>query len=272
MTLPQKNGHRIKTPSSKLTILVSSCWKKNCIRNNAHNFFILSLVFLKLLIVSVAFFLGHPVYVWCTRVENWYIYHLHTSFIGLISRPLPPPPPPTDIEPGGTHARSRSPEPPYIGKRIYPLYLGYWLPWAITKNTPFSGLSREISPRLRPKYPPFPRKWECACGPLMHSSGGGGGGAGLMCINKNMHATVMMVHIDLIGFLGRLRHVINESIVWIRFIKLLFSHTLIMEMLYGSQLLKVLFFPCKNSKIGLAESLWRLIHFPMYLINMFMKN
>ena len=61
MTLPQKNGHRIKTPSSKLTILVSSCWEKNFIRNNAHNFFILSLVFLKLLIVSVAFFLGHPV-------------------------------------------------------------------------------------------------------------------------------------------------------------------------------------------------------------------
>ena len=62
MTLPQKNGHRIKTPSSKLTILVSSCWEKNFIRNNAYNFFILSLVFLKLLIVSVAFFLGHPVY------------------------------------------------------------------------------------------------------------------------------------------------------------------------------------------------------------------
>ena len=62
-SLPQKSHHRIKTPSSKLTILVSSCWKKNFIRNNnAHNFFILSLVFLKLLIVSVAFFLGHPVY------------------------------------------------------------------------------------------------------------------------------------------------------------------------------------------------------------------
>ena len=62
MTLPQKNGHRIKTPSSKLTILVSSCWGKNFfIHNNAHNSFILSLVFLKLLIVSVAFFLGHPV-------------------------------------------------------------------------------------------------------------------------------------------------------------------------------------------------------------------
>ena len=46
------------------------------------------------------------------------------------------------------------------------------------KNTPCSGLSREIFPRLyyiRPKYPPFPRKWEYACGPLMHSSGGGGG-------------------------------------------------------------------------------------------------
>ena len=62
MTLPQKNGHRIKTPTSKLMILVSSCWKKNFIRNNAHNFFILSLVFLKLLIVGVAFFLVHPVY------------------------------------------------------------------------------------------------------------------------------------------------------------------------------------------------------------------
>ena len=47
MTLPQKNGSRIKTPSSKLKILVSSCWKKNFIRNNAHNYFILSLVFLK---------------------------------------------------------------------------------------------------------------------------------------------------------------------------------------------------------------------------------
>ena len=40
---------------------MSSCRKKNCVRNNAHNFFTLSLVFLKLLIVGVAFFLGHPV-------------------------------------------------------------------------------------------------------------------------------------------------------------------------------------------------------------------
>ena len=61
MTLPQKNGHRIKTPSSKLMILVSFCWENNSIRIYAHSFFILSLVFLKLLIVGVAFFLGHPV-------------------------------------------------------------------------------------------------------------------------------------------------------------------------------------------------------------------
>ena len=38
--------------------------EKNSIRINAHNFVILSLVFLKLLIVGVAFFLGHPVYIW----------------------------------------------------------------------------------------------------------------------------------------------------------------------------------------------------------------
>ena len=44
MTLSQKNGHIIKTPSSKLTILVSSCSEKNSICNNAHNCFILSLV------------------------------------------------------------------------------------------------------------------------------------------------------------------------------------------------------------------------------------
>ena len=61
MTLHQESGHRIKTPSSKLAFLMSSCWEKNFIRDNAHNFFILSLVFLKLLMVSVAFFLGHPV-------------------------------------------------------------------------------------------------------------------------------------------------------------------------------------------------------------------
>ena len=62
MTFPQKNGHRIKTPSSKLVILVSSCWKKFFLRINVHHYFIQSLVFLKLVIVGVAFFLGHPVF------------------------------------------------------------------------------------------------------------------------------------------------------------------------------------------------------------------
>ena len=57
----EKRPYRIKTPSSKLMILVSFCSEKNSICINAHNYFILSLVFLKLLIVGVAFFLGHPV-------------------------------------------------------------------------------------------------------------------------------------------------------------------------------------------------------------------
>ena len=51
-------------------ILVSSRWKKNSICNNGHSLFILSLVFLKSLIVSVAFFLGHPVYLNQTVVTS----------------------------------------------------------------------------------------------------------------------------------------------------------------------------------------------------------
>ena len=49
-----------KTPSSNLMILVSFCWESSSIHINAHNFFILSLVFLKLLIVGVAFFSWPP--------------------------------------------------------------------------------------------------------------------------------------------------------------------------------------------------------------------
>ena len=60
--IASENGHRIQTPSSKLIILVSTCWKKNFIRNNGHSLFSLSLVLLKSVIISVAFFLGHPVY------------------------------------------------------------------------------------------------------------------------------------------------------------------------------------------------------------------
>ena len=55
----------------------------------------------------------------------------------LVAEPafcMGPPPPPTPIEPGGTYARSPSPEPPISGIGI---------PLAMTKNTPFSGLSRK---------------------------------------------------------------------------------------------------------------------------------
>ena len=61
MTLPQKNGSRIKTPSSKSLIFVSFCWKKNVLLLNALTNLIQSLISLKLVIVGVAFFLGHPV-------------------------------------------------------------------------------------------------------------------------------------------------------------------------------------------------------------------
>ena len=120
-----------------------------------------------------------------TLPPNYLAWLLYTGQLKFPSRP-----PPTPIEPGGTYARSPSPEPPpplSREKDYTPLYLGYWLPVAtkpnfITKtHTPFSGFSREIFPRLLPKNAPppphFPRKWEYACCPLMHSSGGGGGGA-----------------------------------------------------------------------------------------------
>ena len=45
-----------------------------------------------------------------------------------------------------------------ISRGKYAHYLGYWLPLAITKNTPFPGNSRGIFPRLRPQIPHFPRQ------------------------------------------------------------------------------------------------------------------
>ena len=62
ITLPQKNGPRIKTPSSKSLILVSFCKKENVLLINALTKLIYSMVSLKLVIKIVAFFLGHPVY------------------------------------------------------------------------------------------------------------------------------------------------------------------------------------------------------------------
>ena len=95
---------------------------------------------------------------------------------------LPPPPtPPTPIEPGGTMLVPPIPEPPYLEKRIYPPISSIGYHWQLQKHS-FSGLSRELFPRLRPKNTPFPAKIGIRMRPLMHSSvcvwGGGGGGGG----------------------------------------------------------------------------------------------
>ena len=49
MTLPQKHGNRIKTPSSKLMILVSFCWEKNSYASMHTTFFIFSPRFLEII-------------------------------------------------------------------------------------------------------------------------------------------------------------------------------------------------------------------------------
>ena len=98
-----------------------------------------------------------------------------------IKRPESPPPPPpradTPIEPGGggsTYALSPvTPNLPYLGKTISkdipPLSRVLVTVGNYKNNTFFLVFSAT-------KYtpPPFPRKWERACGPLMHSSGGPG--------------------------------------------------------------------------------------------------
>ena len=67
-------------------ILVSFCWEKNSIHINAHNLSIFSLVFLKLLIVGVAFFLGHPVYFNCKNIlQIQFEYASFTSYTAHVS-------------------------------------------------------------------------------------------------------------------------------------------------------------------------------------------
>ena len=87
-----------------------------------------------------------------------------------------PPPPPTPIEPGGTYARFPITRTPYLGKRIYPPISGIGYLWQLQKTSPFPGFlgksSRDYGQKIPPP-PPFPRKWEYARGPLMHSSGVG---------------------------------------------------------------------------------------------------
>ena len=85
ITLPQKNGHRIKTPPSKLMILVSSCWKKNCIRKNGHKLVYSVPRFLKIIDRRCcAFFLGHPAVL--HGVNLMYIRLAHIPCLNTCSR------------------------------------------------------------------------------------------------------------------------------------------------------------------------------------------
>ena len=94
--------------------------------------------------------------------------------------PVPPPPLATPIEPGSAYARSPSPEPPISRKKDTPpppiSGIGYH--WHLQKTPPFPVFSGNLPETTTKKK--IPRKWECACGPLMHSSGGGGQGAGVL--------------------------------------------------------------------------------------------
>ena len=65
--------------------------------------------------------------------------------------------------------------PPVLGKghpRTYPPISGIGYRWQLQKNTPFPGFLGKSSRDYGQKIPTFPRKWERACGLLMHSSGG----------------------------------------------------------------------------------------------------
>ena len=90
----------------------------------------------------------------------------------------------------GVPTRSPSPESLSWGKDTSP-YLGYnWLPLAITKNHPFSGISRDIFPRPT-KYPIPPSPFQHAYGPLCFRVRGGGGGA----CEYNFWPEVQNIHI-----------------------------------------------------------------------------
>ena len=88
-------------------------------------------------------------------------------------------PPPTPTTSGGTYNmlvphHVPPPPPPNIsrGKRYTP-YHGYWLPMAITQNTPFPGFLVKSSRDYTPENTPFPRELGHACGPLFIRVGGG---------------------------------------------------------------------------------------------------
>ena len=77
-------------------------------------------------------------------------------------------------------ARSRSPEAPYISGKWYPtpppppisavlVTIGYYK----KKKKTFPGFLGKSSRDSGQKIPPFPRKWECACGPSCIRVGAG---------------------------------------------------------------------------------------------------
>ena len=61
-----------------------------------------------------------------------------------------------------------------IQARIYPPSSGIGYRWQLQKHPLFLVFSENLPETTAKKYPPFPRLWERACGPLMHSSGGPG--------------------------------------------------------------------------------------------------
>ena len=77
-----------------------------------------------------------------------------------------------------TYAHSPSLEPPYLGKRIYPLSRVLVTIGNYKKHPLFRVLLGNLHETTAKKYPPFPRKWEYACGPSCIRVGGGGGALG----------------------------------------------------------------------------------------------
>ena len=59
---PQKNGPNFQTPYSKSMIMVSFCWKKTILTDEVKNNFMFLIILKELTIISIPFFLGHPVY------------------------------------------------------------------------------------------------------------------------------------------------------------------------------------------------------------------
>ena len=79
------------------------------------------------------------------------------------------PPSHTPVESGGTTWT-----PLFWEKDNYTPYLRYWLPLAVTKkHLLFRVFSGNLPETIAPKYSPFPRKWEYACGPLNKRSSRG---------------------------------------------------------------------------------------------------